>query len=221
MYELQRFSIVVDSVGFSRATLCTAVRALGFQVEAAADYDEALKLLTELEVDLLVVDVKASDLRDARLAELAAYARRGTAVVLFGDSRLPRRFGDASPDATLACATKSGVNSPDQFRRIVEAAIRGERTPAPDHALHLVTAAQYEILTLIAAGHSNPAIAELLGMNRRALEHAIRRIYRAVGLVPAPESNLRVAAVTMFNRGEIGFGGRVDPDPALRGCANR
>jgi DNA-binding NarL/FixJ family response regulator len=66
------------------------------------------------------------------------------------------------------------------------------------------TGAQIEILRLVAAGHSNAAIAKERGVGERAVEVAVSRLAKHLGLRELPGANQRVHIATTFFR-EMGW----------------
>ena len=67
----------------------------------------------------------------------------------------------------------------------------------------VVTAAQAEVLRMLAEGASTRALAEARGTTVRAVETMLHRLFMALGLDTSENANPRVAAVTMWQRGGI------------------
>jgi DNA-binding NarL/FixJ family response regulator len=73
-----------------------------------------------------------------------------------------------------------------------------ERTGAAAAGL---TPREHDVLTLMAQGLSNAAIAHRLGIRERTVEAACAPIFAKLGLPPDPDVNRRVLAVIKVLRG--------------------
>lgn len=67
-----------------------------------------------------------------------------------------------------------------------------------------LTAREREVLSLVAEGHSNRAIAEALVVTERTVEAHITQIFLKLGLREQPSSHRRVLAVLAYLRGQLG-----------------
>ncbi|HET8958474.1 MAG TPA: DNA-binding response regulator, partial [Microcella sp.] len=67
----------------------------------------------------------------------------------------------------------------------------------------VVTAAQAEVLRMLAEGASTKALADHRGTSVRAVETMLHRLFDALGIDTSDSANPRVAAVRMWQRGEI------------------
>jgi DNA-binding NarL/FixJ family response regulator len=72
------------------------------------------------------------------------------------------------------------------------------RTHAEDSPLNQLTPREREILTLVARGHSNQAIADELVLTKRAVEKHINAIFLKLGLSEAVEVSRRVKAALIY-----------------------
>ena len=61
-----------------------------------------------------------------------------------------------------------------------------------------LSAREREVLSLMAAGRSNAAIAALVHLSRSAVEKNVNAIFAKLGLVDEPSTHRRVAAVVAF-----------------------
>lgn len=91
-------------------------------------------------------------------------------------------------DALTRIADGSTVIDPEVVRRVLE-------TPRRPDALDRLTTREQEVLALLAEGHSNAAIAELLATTGRTIETHTSRIFTKLGLEPTPSTHRRVLAV--------------------------
>ncbi|MDR3107205.1 MAG: response regulator transcription factor [Bifidobacteriaceae bacterium] len=95
----------------------------------------------------------------------------------------------------------------DVLFRSIEAATRGEVILDPElterssaregSAVAQLSAAQLQVLRLVAQGFSNATAAELLGLSRRSVENHLQAIYRTLGIT-SHDASPRVAAVLRF-----------------------
>jgi DNA-binding NarL/FixJ family response regulator len=70
--------------------------------------------------------------------------------------------------------------------------------PRRDDLLEQLTPRQLEVLTLMAEGRSNGAIAEQLTLTTKAVVRHVSHIYETLGLGPAEEDHRRVLAVVRY-----------------------
>jgi DNA-binding NarL/FixJ family response regulator len=190
----------------------------GFEVVAAAgDADELIAAGTELEPDLVVTDIRMppgfAD-EGLRAAVALRRARPGLAVVALSqyvelsyasdllDSADGRGVGYLLKDrvvdveefaATLREVTAGGtVVDPQVVRQL----LRRRRDP-----LSRLSAREHEVLGLIAAGHSNSAIARSLVVSEATVGKHVGAIFAKLDLPPAEDSHRRVLAVLAYLRG--------------------
>lgn len=116
--------------------------------------------------------------------ELLTGSRRGVGYLL------KERIAKAADlvDAINRVAAGGTVVDPDVVRRVLE-------TPRRADPVARLTAKEREVLTLVAEGHSNATIADLLGTNVRTVETHIGRIFTKLGLESSAATHRRVLAV--------------------------
>jgi DNA-binding NarL/FixJ family response regulator len=95
--------------------------------------------------------------------------------------------------AIRAVAEGGSMIDPKIVESLVSARSRAERSP-----LNELTAREREVLSEIAQGKSNTAIAEALFLTKRAVEKHINSIFLKLGLVDAGDVSKRVKAALMF-----------------------
>jgi len=95
--------------------------------------------------------------------------------------------------AIEAVARGSSVVDPKVVEVLVEAKARKKRT-----SLSRLTPREGEVLSQIAEGKSNSAIAESLVLTKRAVEKHINSIFLKLGLAYAEDVSKRVKATLMF-----------------------
>jgi DNA-binding NarL/FixJ family response regulator len=81
--------------------------------------------------------------------------------------------------------------------KVVEGLVAA-RTRAEHSPLHELTPRELEILTFIARGHSNQAIADELVVTKRAVEKHINAIFLKLGLTDAADVARRVKAALLY-----------------------
>jgi DNA-binding NarL/FixJ family response regulator len=95
--------------------------------------------------------------------------------------------------AIRAVADGGSMVDPKIVESLVSARGRAERSP-----LNELTAREREVLSEIAQGKSNTAIAETLFLTKRAVEKHINSIFLKLGLASAEDVSKRVTAALMF-----------------------
>jgi DNA-binding NarL/FixJ family response regulator len=95
--------------------------------------------------------------------------------------------------AIEAVAGNGSMIDPKIVESLVTARSRAERSP-----LNELTAREREVLSEIAQGKSNMAIADSLFLTKRAVEKHINSIFLKLGLAEAEDVSKRVTATLMF-----------------------
>ena len=95
--------------------------------------------------------------------------------------------------AIRAVADGGSLIDPKIVESLVAARSRAERSPLND-----LTAREREVLSEIAQGRSNTAIAESLFLTKRAVEKHINSIFLKLGLADAEDVSKRVKAALLF-----------------------
>lgn len=161
-------------------------------VACASDGEEALRLASELEIDVAILDVAMPGLDGLEAAKQIKLNKPNTSVIILSAY-------DYAPYISLALsAGASGYLLKDSdFRDIVSAihfvhsgkavfdmkTVRNITSYFPDHKTEPVTEPcrlskrELEILTLVANGLSNKSIAQHLGIGRRTVDGYITRMF--------------------------------------------
>jgi DNA-binding NarL/FixJ family response regulator len=132
---------------------------------------------------------------------LSQYAEPGYALALLEDGSdrraylLKERVHDrAQLVATIRTVAEGGsVIDPKIVEVLVTAKARAERSPLAE-----LTPREHEVLSEIAQGKSNTAIAESLVLTKRAVEKHINSIFMKLGLSDEEDVAKRVKATLMF-----------------------
>jgi len=208
--------VIGEDLFLLRDGLVRLLEAHEFEVVAAvASAPELLRALTELEPDVGIVDVRlppsftddglrvAIEARRARpglpLLVLSQYVEQLYARELLADQAggigyllKDRVFSDdAFADAVRAVASGGTVLDPEVVSRLL-----AKRTRSGP--LATLTPREREVLSLMAEGRSNAAIAARLFVTEKAVSKHAAGIFTKLGLSPSEDDNRRVLAVLAY-----------------------
>jgi DNA-binding NarL/FixJ family response regulator len=186
-------------------------------VAVAGDMDSLRDACAREAPDVLITDIRmpptntdegirfAAEARDAHpelgVVVLSQYDDPGYALALLdhGSDRraylLKQRVHNRAELTAAIRAVASGGSMIDP--KIVEALVRA-RSEAARSPLNELTAREREVLSEIAQGKSNTAIAESLFLTKRAVEKHINAIFLKLGLADAEDVSKRVKATLML-----------------------
>jgi DNA-binding NarL/FixJ family response regulator len=210
--------VIADDETLLRQGLARLLVEAGFEVAGTAgDAVELLRLVEARRPELALVDIKMPpDHSEEGLAAAQEIRRRfpevGVLVLShYLESRyamslvteLPERSGYLLKDRV----SDIGILT-DALRRIadgecvidptiVSRLIRHRRNAGP---LSLLTDRETEVLELMAEGHSNSGVCELLVLSPKTVEGHVSNIFRKLDIGDAPTSHRRVVAVLTFLR---------------------
>jgi DNA-binding NarL/FixJ family response regulator len=184
---------------------------------ACGDSESLLRAVEDKQPDVVVTDIRmppsdsddglkvAAKLRethpDIGVVVLSQFAepRYGLALLEGGSDRraylLKERIQhrDQLVAAIEAVAEGGSVIDAKVVEALVEARQRAEQSPLAE-----LTPRELEILTFVARGHSNQAIADELVLTKRAVEKHINAIFLKLGLTEALDVSRRVKAALIF-----------------------
>jgi DNA-binding NarL/FixJ family response regulator len=204
--------VVADDDAFTLSLVADGLRGVGFEVRTAATAAGAWGIVTTWDPHALVTDLNFE------------VTESGVALLRRVDQKYPWvglviLTSHMSPD--LAVGDDGGL--PERAVYLVKSQLRGigtledavERSisgiPAsnapPMSTTREITPAQGEVLRLLAGGASTRALADRRGTTVRAVETMLARLYSALGLSDNEQSNSRVAAVKMWERGQVSVRG--------------
>lgn len=185
-------------------------------VGVAATEDELLALVDDLAPDVVVTDIRmpptgtdegvraAARFSDSHpnmgVVVLSQFASPAYAVALLDRGAAGRAYllkervadVDQLVHAIRAVADGGSVIDPAVVDALVDARSKG------GNGLDRLTPREHEVLTEIALGKSNGAIATSLVLSERAVEKHINSIFSKLGLSEEPHTNRRVKAVLML-----------------------
>jgi DNA-binding NarL/FixJ family response regulator len=181
------------------------------------DYDSLLSAIASTQPDVVLTDIRmpptgtdegiraAERLRQVRPAAgvilLSQYADPGYALAFLERGTegraylLKERVGDL--DQLLAAIRQVAQGGSVIDPKVVEVlvAARSRATPSP---LERLTPREREVLSLLAEGRSNAAVAEGLVLSERAVEKHINSIFAKLDLPETRDAHRRVKAVLLF-----------------------
>jgi DNA-binding NarL/FixJ family response regulator len=186
-------------------------------VGVCADYDTLLAMAQEQQPDVVVTDIRmpptgtdegiraATVLRERNPATgvvvLSQYSEPAYAVAfLDGGSRgraylLKERVSDIGQ---LAAAIREVAEGGSVIDPVVVDSLVAARAKPPDSPLHRLTPREKEILSEMAQGKNNAAVAATLVLSERAVEKHINSIFSKLALSEEPDVHRRVKAVLLF-----------------------
>lgn len=185
-------------------------------VGEAGDLPAAVELVDEVGPDVVVTDIRMPPTKTdegIRLATLLRARHPSTGVVVLSQHREPayayalleegvERRGyllkervarvEELTDAIRQVAAGLSVIDP----AVVEILVRTRR--AKRSALDTLSPRELEVLSQMAQGRSNAAIAKALSLSERAVEKHTNSLFGKLGLTQEPDINKRVRAVLLY-----------------------
>jgi len=212
--------VIADDSALLREGLARLLAETGVEVTATVgDADALEEYLTGHAVDVAIVDIRMPPTYTHEGAEAAVRLRAAhpTLGILLLSQAVETRHAaellerDASHFGYLL---KDRVVDVTTLRRALDTVVAGGTVLDPDivrsmmHAhdrrepLHALSEREREVLTLMAEGRSNTAIADRLVVAVKTVESHIANIFTKLGLHDAPDDHRRVLAVlTALRRG--------------------
>ena len=203
--------VVADDDAFTLSLVSGGLEAKGFAVTVATSVAQALEAVTSIDPHAVVSDLNFGTTETGSdLLQFVAREYPWVGLVVLTSHRSPE-LAVANPELIPRSAVylvKSQLTRIDDLADAVNRAISGhgdsdDGMVESEDGVPTVTAAQAEVLRLLAAGASTRALAEARGTTPRAVETMLHRLFVALGLDTSENANPRVAAVTMWQRGGI------------------
>jgi DNA-binding NarL/FixJ family response regulator len=186
-------------------------------VESCADYDAALAAIDDHDPDVVLADIKmpptwsdegirlATQLRESHpevgVVVLSQFSEPGYVLALFeagSDGRgylLKDRISDRLVLLSAIRSVAAGGSTVDP--KVVDVLVAA-RARAAHSAVAQLTPRERDVLSEIAQGKSNTAIADALFLTKRAVEKHINAIFAKLGLGYADDVDKRVKATLIF-----------------------
>jgi len=201
--------VVADDDPFTLSLVTGGLEAQGFDVTSATSAEKALAAVAAVDPHALVSDLNfGHGQTGAALLDRVAAEFPWIGLVVLTSHRSPE-LAVPNPElipATVVYLVKSQLSRVDELADAVHRAISGQidaDVVRDDDDVPTVTAAQAEVLRMLAEGASTRALAEHRGTTVRAVETMLTRLFLALGLDTGENASPRVAAVTLWQRGGI------------------
>lgn len=188
--------LVVDDHPIVREAVAGMLRTAGYLVFEAGDGEDAVEIASSVGPELVIMDVVMPGLSGIEATERIVAQHPATRVVMLSvaDSaetvRAAVRAGAASyltkaevSEASLIEAARKTVAGDRVFipASLVDALVR-EPARLPELDAAELTLREKEIISLVAQGAANSAIATALGLSHRTVENHLARVYRKLGV---------------------------------------
>ncbi|MGW3273891.1 response regulator [Streptomyces kronopolitis] len=208
--------VVAEDAAVVREGLVQLLRERGLDVVAAVgDADALVAAVEEQRPDAVVADIRMPPTHrdDGLRAALKLRERFPDLGVLLFSQYVETRYADrlaAVGLAGLGYLLKERVADIDQFVDALHRVADGGTALDPEvvsqlmaarrtaEALSPLTTREREVLSTMAEGHTNAAIADMLGISRRAVEKHTAAIFDKLGLPRTDAQNRRVLAVLHY-----------------------
>jgi DNA-binding NarL/FixJ family response regulator len=202
--------VVADDDPFTAFLVAGGLQARGMRVTTAATVEEAWRFIDTEDPHAIVTDLDFGH-GESGVSLLNRVHRQcpWVGLVVLTSHRSPQvAVGEiCGIPANAVYLVKSALRRVEELANAVHYSIAGE---APDRVSNThdregipLTAAQAEVLRMLAGGLSTRALAEHRGTTVRAAETMLARLYAALGLESDDRSNQRVAAVKLWQQGHI------------------
>jgi DNA-binding NarL/FixJ family response regulator len=211
--------IVADDSILLRAGVVRVLEETGFDVVGqAGNGEEVLQQAREHQPDVAIIDIRMpptysdeglraalairEELPDTGVLVLSQYLEDEYALQLLGDDAagvgylLKDRVSDFEQFTDAVRRVAEGGSALDP--RVVSQMLGRRQLQDP---LAAITPREREVLSLMAQGRSNRAIAQDLVITERAVEKHVTSIFTRLDLPPTAEDHRRVLAVLAFLRG--------------------
>lgn len=204
-------AVLAEDQALLRVGLTRILESGGIEVVEAVDNAPSLaRALTRADIDIAVVDVRLPptfSTEGLEAATTARAARPGLPVLVLSQWVEPLYARDllASGEGAVGYLLKDRVADVDAFLAAVRQVAGGGTVLDPEVVAALVSARsrpldrltdrEREVLTLMAEGRTNAAIAARLVVTEKAIGKHTNNIFAKLDLPPAADDNRRVLAV--------------------------
>jgi DNA-binding NarL/FixJ family response regulator len=213
-------AVVAEDQALLRVGLTRILEASGFTVVAAVDNAPSLtRALEDPDIDIAVVDVRMppSFATEGLVAAIEARRARPAFPVLVLSQYVEPLYARellASGEGAVGYLLKDRVADVDGFVASVRQVATGGTVLDPevvaglvsgrDRPLERLTPREREVLTLMAEGRSNAAIAARMYVSEKAVGKHTNSIFTKLDLPQAHDDNRRVLAVLAWLQGSTG-----------------
>lgn len=221
MVGWSRRVLVVDDDPMVTSLVSALLSNAGFTVESCGDAVTARELVKAFDPDLAILDVNLGG-GPTGLQLGYVISRLHPDIALLYLTRYPTALltdpAMAEHVRQQTVLAKDEIRDPSVLLEAIEDAFRGSASTvtssaAVDTTVRQLTAAQLDVLALVAEGRTNAAIAELRQTKERAVEKQLNRIYETLGIEVTRDHNARVLAAMKYAQA-LGWTGLPEPEPA-------
>lgn len=205
LMSTDRHLLLVEDEPLVASLLREALQNAGFVVEVAQSGVAAVEIARWFDPDIAVLDINLG--RGASGVDLAYVLHHqypGIALALLTKHPDLRTAGFSESDVPPGCGfiRKDMMSDGAQVVHAIEAVI-AERVQVrqdadPNRPLGMLSAAQVEVLRLVAQGFTNAAIAQQRGTSERSVERVLSAVFHALEIDGEGPINPRVEAVRRF-----------------------
>lgn len=206
IHVFRRRALLVEDDAFTRTLLAEMLTGRGFETRECASSREALEEFEEFDPDVLVVDIQLERPPNGAQLAQALHARAPyLGIVVISQYPSPDAANVNSPlPPGAAFVHKGRIDSADVVVAAIESVMDDRAAPSTlpagegDSPLRGCSAAQIELLRMIALGYSNERIARERSTTLRAVEQLVHRAYERLGLAADHDGNARVLAARAY-----------------------
>lgn len=208
--------VIAEDAAIMRDGLTQTLTRRGHHVVAAVgDGDLLLRAVGELQPDVAIIDVRMPPTHCDEGLQAAQAIKRdhpGVGVLVFSQYIETRSATElfAGARGGVGYLLKDRVADVGEFVEAISQVAQGGTVLDPEVVRHLLTASrradalsaltprEREVLSLIAQGRSNTAIAETLVISPGVVEKHVASIFAKLGLLPSDSDNRRVIAAMRY-----------------------
>lgn len=203
--------VIADDDAFTVSLVAGGLEAQGFAVFAAQTVEEAWELVESEDPHALVTDLDfGGGVSGVSLLTRVGEEYPWVGLVVLTAHRSPQLAVDdpAAIPGSAVYLVKSALRRVEDLADAVRASIAGGAGDRPipgqgDGAAITITAAQGDVLRMLASGASTRALAEHRGTTVRAVETMLTRLYGTLGIEISERSNPRIEAIRMWQQGRV------------------
>jgi serine/threonine-protein kinase len=210
--------VIADDAALVRQGLALLLAAAGLEIAGeAADVDELMALVRDVQPDLAIVDIRMPPTHTDEGVVAATQIREhhpDTGVLVLSQHLEPRyamRLLEHSPSRVGYLLKErvarveeltDAIHRIDAGECVVDSAVVRELIERRriDDPLATLSPREREILGLMAEGRSNQGICDTLWLSPKTIETHTRNLFMKLGLHDAPSDNRRVLAVLAYLR---------------------
>ena len=200
--EINRSAVILDRHPLWLDALDRLLANVGFVVVGrATEGDEALALIEAHRPDVFIAGINAASAEQVAVVRKAQQSQTDLKCVVVADSAeletIEAAFAAGASVYCIRTAEEGDFASAirQTFARSIYIAANRHQTPTrsmtvePDPAAHQLTRRELEILRLVAEGHSNSQLAQLLWVTEQTVKFHLSNIYRKLNVANRTEAS--------------------------------